>query len=233
MTCVFGPINRGSFGPNRYFPGTFWPQPSLLGSLKRLKIFFGQISHKQKFFEFWILGIFRGFWGLLQGLGPSRPQNGSKTPNTGQKRVLGITLAGGGVESQTYPTFSLFFLRVPDRFRRVRDPNGTILTTFRLPGARPGRPGPGPKIFSVGGSRGLKHFSPRFFCSKTLFIGSWVGFEPKNKHWFWAPLDPQKSPFGPILHTKWPKMGFNNGQKNAFFGEILFWLEIILFYFLL
>ena len=65
------------------------------------------------------------------------------------------------------------FLRAPDRFRRVREPNGTIWTTFGLPVGPAGPARAGLEIFFGRGSRGSqKNFFPKnFFCSKTLFIG--------------------------------------------------------------
>ena len=106
------------------------------------------------------------------------------------------------------------FLRMPDRFRRVRDPNGTIRTTFGPP---PGRPGPGPKMFSVGGPGGPeKKFSPKiFFVQKRYSLGpEWV-LGPKNS--FWTPLDtPQGAILAHFTH-KMAKMGFKNGPKTHFF----------------
>ena len=58
-------------------------------------------------------------------------------------------------------------LRVPDRFRRVREPNGTILTTFGLPA---GPAGPGSENFFGWGAE--KQIFPQFFCSQSIFIGS-------------------------------------------------------------
>ena len=122
------------------------------------------------------------------------------------------------------------FLRAPDRFRRVRDPNGTILTTFRLPTGPAGPGRAGSENFFGRGSRGSRNFfSPRiFFVQKRYSLGpEWVS---GRKNSFWTPLDPQKGPFWPILHTKWPKWDSKTAKKTAFLIKIL--LQIILFRFL-
>ena len=66
---------------------------------------------------------------------PSRPQNGPKHPKRAKKRVLAITLARRGVAGQIDPTFPCI-LRVPNRFREVRDPNGTLWTPYGGEGGR-------------------------------------------------------------------------------------------------
>ena len=108
------------------------------------------------------------------------------------------------------------FLRPPDRFRRVRDPNGTILTTFGLPAglARPARPGP-EKIFGRGSRGSRKFFFPKnFFVQKRYSLGpEWVS-GPKNS--FWAPLDPPQGAILAHFTHKMAKMGFKNGQKTRF-----------------
>ena len=102
------------------------------------------------------------------------------------------------------------FLRAPDRFRRVRDPNGTIWTTFGPPA--------GPKNFSVGGPGGpeKKFFPKNFFCSKTLFIGSCWVLGPKK-----LILGPSRPPtrghFGPF-YTQNGQNGIQKRPKNAFFS---------------
>ena len=110
---------------------------------------------------------------------PAGPENGPKPPKNPKKRVLVITLARGGVTGRSTPPFPCT-MGVPDRFRRVRDPNGTILTTFGLPA---GPAGPGPKVFSVGGPGGPNIFSPRnFFVQKRYSLGpEWVS-GPKKTH---------------------------------------------------
>ena len=114
------------------------------------------------------------------------------------------------------------FLRMPDRFRRVRDPNGTIWTTFGPP-AGPARPArAGPKIFFGRGSRGSrKTFLPqRFFLFKNDIHWVLSGFRAQ-KNSFWAPLDPPKAILAPFTH-KMAKMGFKNGQKTHYFEKIFF-----------
>ena len=101
-TCVFGPINRERFDPNGCFPGTFWPKPSLLGSLRSLKKNLGQNSRYKFFWHFQILGILGGFECDHVLSEPAGPQNGSKTPNPGQKRVLVITLARQNISTHIY-----------------------------------------------------------------------------------------------------------------------------------
>ena len=102
VTCVFGPINRGSFGPNGHFPGTFWPKPSLLGSLRSLKKIWVKTLVTIFFWHFQILGILGGFECDHVLSEPAGPQNGSKTPNPGQKRVLVITLARQNISTHIY-----------------------------------------------------------------------------------------------------------------------------------
>ena len=69
-----------------------------------------------------------------------------------------------------------------------------------------------------------KNFFPRnFFCSKTLFIGSWLGFGPKK-----LILDPSKPPtrghFGPF-YTQNGQNGIQKRPKNAFFHKFFFALN--------
>ena len=65
------------------------------------------------------------------------------------------------------------FLRAPDRFRWVREPNGTIWTTFGPPGVLAGPARAGSENFFGWGSRGCrKNFPQEYFCSKTIFMGS-------------------------------------------------------------
>ena len=168
----FGPINRGSFGPNGRFPGTFWPNPSLLGCLRSLKKIGSKLALQFFLSTFPILVDFAGFeaYYRVSGLGrpPKRPKNPQGRP---KKRVLARTLGRGGVTGRTTPLFPCT-LRVPYGFRRVRDPKGTILTTSGLPGGPAGPGRAGNEIFSVGVPGGQKPFCPEeFLCSKTLFIG--------------------------------------------------------------
>ena len=66
------------------------------------------------------------FRGPAPGPGdPSQVKMAREMPKMGQKRVLGIILATQGVAGQKDPTF-IWFFDVPDRFRGVRAPNGTI-----------------------------------------------------------------------------------------------------------
>ena len=119
------------------------------------------------------------------------------------------------------------FLRPPDRFRRVRDPNGTIWTTFGPP-AGPARA----RKFFRSGVPGVpkKNFAPNiFFVKKRYSLGAeWVS-GPKNS--FLAPLDPPKGAILAHFTHKMTKMGFKNGAKMRFF-EKCFLLQIILFRFL-
>ena len=130
VPCVFGPINRGPFGPNGRFPGTFWPKPSLLGCLRSLKKIGSKLVLQFFSSHFQILRDCAGFEAYYIVMGPAGPENGPKTPRKAKKkRVLVITLARGGVTGRSTPHFACT-MRVPDRFRRVRHPNKTILTTF-------------------------------------------------------------------------------------------------------
>ena len=63
-------------------------------------------------------------------------------------------------------------LRPPDRFRRVRDPNGTIWTTFGPPAgpARPARAGP-EKFFGRGSRGSRKKIFPKYFLFKNVILG--------------------------------------------------------------
>ena len=111
---------------------------------------------------------------------PAPAPKWAKNPNTGQKRILGIPFSRGGVEGQTDPTFPLF-LRVPDRFRRVRDPNGTILTTFGPPGGPAGPARARSEIFIGRGPGGPKFFPPRIlFVQKRYSLGPESVLSPEN-----------------------------------------------------
>ena len=164
VTCVFGPINRGPIGPNGRFPGNFLPKGGLLGCLRSLKKFLVKTRDTIFLWDFQFLPVLRPTRGSRAQPAPKTAQ---KNPKEGQKRVLVITLARGGVTGWTTPLFPCT-MRVSGRFRRVRDPNGTIWTTFGLPAG----PAGSEKIFGRG-SRGSrkKNFLKNFFCSKTIFIG--------------------------------------------------------------
>ena len=107
------------------------------------------------------------------------------------------------------------FLRAPDRFRRVREPNGTIWTTFGLPAGPAGPARAGSEFCSVGGHE--KKIPQELFCSKTIFIGSWLGFGPKKL--ILDPLDPPKGAILAHFTHKMAKMGFKNGPKTHFFHK--------------
>ena len=130
------------------------------------------------------MAVFAGFEEYHIVMGPAGPENGPKPPRKAKERVLVRTLASGGVTGQSTPPFTCAMGGF-DRFRRVRDPNGTILTTFGPPA---GPAGPGPKIFSVGGPGGPEKIFPKyFFVQKRYSLGpEWV-LGPKNS--FWTPLD--------------------------------------------
>ena len=140
-TSFFDPINRTPCGPNGYFAGTFWPKPSILGSLRRLKKQLVVKSLITTAFEHFL--IRRGFESPRQALGPGPAQMGPRNPKTGQNRVLGITLARQNIFTSKVYTFPRF-LGVPDRSRGVRGPNGTIWTPVEG-GGRPGGPTSDPK----------------------------------------------------------------------------------------
>ena len=146
---------------------------------------FGSKLVLQIFFAFSNFGGFCWFRGLLQGPGPSRPRKRPKTPQNTKKRVLVITLARGGVTGRSTPPFPCT-MGVPDRFRRVRDPSGTILTTFGLP-AGPAGPARARKCFRSG-SRGSrkKIFPERIFLFKN------------DIHWVLSGFRAQKTHFGPL-----------------------------------
>ena len=88
VTCVFGPINRGLFGPNERFPGTFWPNPSLLGCLRSLKKNWVKTRVTKFFMTFSIFGRFCRFGGVLHSHGAGWPPKQAKKPNGGQKNVF-------------------------------------------------------------------------------------------------------------------------------------------------
>ena len=78
-------------------------------------------------------------------------------PKKGQKRVLGITLAGQTVLHSTYTLFRGF--GVPDRSRTVSGPNGTIWTPVQgrgdnLPGGPPKTPELEKKFYQNGHKMG-------------------------------------------------------------------------------
>ena len=143
------------------------------------------------------------------------PKTGQKHPTEAKNGFVGITLARGGVTGRSTPPFPCT-LRVPDRFRRVRDPNGTVLTPFGLP-AGPAGPGrPGSKNFFGRGSRGSrkKNFPKDFLFKNDIH---WVlsGFRAQKTH-LGPPWTPQKGPFWPNLHTNWPKWDSKTAKKTHF-----------------
>ena len=142
-------------------------------------------------------------------MGPAGPQNRPKTPTEAKKRVLVITLARGGVTGRSTPPFACT-MGCFDRFRRVRDPNGTIWTTFGPPPARA-------RKFFRSGVRGVpkKIFPKNFFVQKRYSLGpGWV-LGPKKS--FWTPLDPPKVAILAHFTHKMAKMGFKNGPKKRIF----------------
>ena len=101
-----------------------------------------------------------------------------------------------------------------DRFRRVRDPNGTVLTPFGLP-AGPAGPGrPGSKIFFGRGSRG----SEIFFFSKFFLVQKRYSLGPE-----WV-LGPKKLILDPSRLGLWMKNITKNKLKNftKFFTKFIF-----------
>ena len=208
ITCVFGPINCGPFGPNGRFPGTFWPKPSLLGCLRSLKKNLGQNSLYKFFFR-----IFK-FWGILRVLrrttwswGQPAPKTGQKAQRRPKKRVLGITLARQNVFTCLFGFKNHFWGRP------------TVLEGLQTPTERSGPPLGPTAGFAVGGPGGPeKKFSPRiFFVQKRYSLGpGWV-LGPKNS--FWTPLDPPQGAILAHFTHKMAKMGFKNGQKTHFFHK--------------
>ena len=153
----------------------------------------------------------------MTGRRPSRPpQNGPKHPKRSQKRVLAITLARRGVAGQIDPTFPCI-LRLPNRFRWVRDPNGTLWTPYGEGGGRAGR---ARKNFRAGSGGSKNFFHQNFFDQKRYSLGpEWV-WGPKNR--FWTPLDPPKVAIWTQFTYKMAQMGPKNGQKNTFFHKNVF-----------
>ena len=142
-------------------------------------------------------------------MGPAGPENGPKTPRKAKKRVLVKTLATGGVTGRSTPPFTCT-MGVFDRFRRVRDPNGTILTTFGLP------TGPaGARKFFRSGVPGV----PKNFSSNIIFVQKRYSLGPE---WVWGPkkliLDPLRPPkrrhFGPF-YIQNGRNGIQKQPKNA------------------
>ena len=145
--------------------------------LEKPKFFLTKALETGKFLEFWIFGEFEAY---------CRASAGPKSPITGQKRVLGITLARGGVAGRMTPLFPCT-LRVPNHFRRVRDANGTIWTTFGPPGGPAGPARAGSEKFFGRGSRGSENFfPPRIFFYKNVI------------HWVLSGFRAQKTHFGPL-----------------------------------
>ena len=145
------------------------------------------------------------------------PKTGQKAQRRPKKRVLGITLARQNVFTCLFGFKNHFWGR-PTVLEGLQTPTERSGPPLGPPPARPGRPGPGPKIFSVGGPGGpeKKFFPKNFFFSKTLFIGSWLGFGPKK-----LILGPSRPPtrghFGPF-YTQNGQNGIQKRPKNAFFS---------------
>ena len=124
-------------------------------------------------------------------MGPAGPQNRPKSPTEAKERVLVITLARGGVTGRSTPPLACT-MGCFDRFRRVRDPNGTTLTSFGPP-AGPARPARAvPEIFFGRGSPGSrkKIFPHEFFLFKNDIHWVLSGFRAKKK----LILDPSRPP---------------------------------------
>ena len=86
----FRPHKSRLIWPKRmFFPGTFWPKPSLLGCLRSLKKNWVKTRSINFFSHFQILGDFAGFEAYyIRSHGASRPPKQAKKPNGGQKNVF-------------------------------------------------------------------------------------------------------------------------------------------------
>ena len=160
-TCFLEPINRTLCGPNGYSAGTFWPNPSILGSLRRLKNSLVKSLITTVFEHFLIQ---RGFESPRLALGPNPAQMSPRNPKTGQNRGLGITLARQKIFTSHIYTFSRF-LGVPDRSR------GSEGATERSGPQLRGRPAGGSDV-------GSENFFAKKFLTKINIRGA-----PKV---FWA-----------------------------------------------
>ena len=67
------------------------------------KKFGSKLSLQKLLWDFQILGDVAGFEAYYRVSGPVGPKNGPKPQRKAKKRVLGITLARGGVTSRTTP----------------------------------------------------------------------------------------------------------------------------------
>ena len=168
--------------PTDVFPGTFWPKPSLLGCLRSLEKKLGQNS----FYNFF--PAFFKFCGILWGSGPttgSRAQPAPKMAQIPQGRPMNVVWSQLWLEEELRagrpPPFPCI-MGVPGRFRRVKEPNGTIWTTCGLPPgpARPARVGP-ENVFGRGSRGSEKNFSPKIFLvQKHYSLGPGWFSGPKN-----------------------------------------------------
>lgn len=94
-TGFLGTIHWTAFGPDGYFCDTFWPRPSLLGYLRRLK----KILVKTL-----ITTLFEQFWNLV-GKGSPRPPTGPRGARGPKKTCRGHS---SGYISRAYTVFIHF-----------------------------------------------------------------------------------------------------------------------------
>ena len=116
---------------------------------------------------------------------------------------------------------------MPDRFRRVRDPNGTILTTFRLPTGPAGPGRAGSENFFGRGSRGSeKNFRQEFVLFKNGIHWVLSGFWAQKKTDFGPLWTPEKGAILPHFTYKMAKKRIFEKKfcsKSFYFGSYMVW----------
>ena len=168
------------------------------------------------FWHFQLLAVFANTCGPW---GQPAPKTGQKAQRRPKKLVLGITLARQNVFTWLFGFKSHFWGRptVLEGLETPTERSGPPL------GPPPARPGPGPKIFSVGGPGGPeKKFFPKNFLFKKRYSSGWF-LGPKNS--FWAPLDPPKGAILAHFTHKMAKMGFKKRPKKRIFEKTFFALN--------
>ena len=101
----------------------------------------------------------------------------------------------------------VIFEGCPAVLEGLETPTERFWPPLSCPGSRPGQAGRVRKFFRSGSEKNL--FRQEFFCSKTLFIGSWLGYGPKK-----LILDPSRPPKSRHLGPFYTQNGQNGIQKR-------------------